>query len=588
MSDNSPISSYLRIFPTLSTDKILTQEGDKKVILSNQRVSRSVNFEFDQVFNQNMTNLDIYRFVHDQAINKLFDNTNCCILCLGQKNAGKSFTLFGRDQFLNVDALVGEGSKSFKSRNKGIVYKVFDSLEKSGTNLQDKEFQIICNFLEVHNENVRDLMVGFSLDNDSDTSMEEGGVMYEAVNTITKKDIDGLEVQETSNGQINIKNMTGISIISEEDLSSLIEYGMQRRVALHQYLSQNSRNSRNIKPEKLIQNSHTILNINFILRDRENYNFPSLNATVQFVEVACPEKISEELNDQERFQSSLCINSQLFTLQKVLYGIHKNLKQLPYKDSKLTKVIQNNCNINSEVITINHIIPTQNSFADCLKVLNQSKKFTNPEQEFSIVDEVGKTTINEQKNGDVVSSMLTNEEEQIVKKLREDIDHKTRRIEDTRKLFLQQLSDIGHIIGATEDIQELVNKPNAKFWTSFIQKKEVLGKIKAMEAQIKQQERSKIYNEKQIQAQHEEITSKKEVQASRKFELEDEIAYLKDQIQIVENRSEKLEKQILEKKSEDTSKLAMVNKRLLDEKSKKFQNFPQKYLHLKDVIHLTF
>ena len=67
---------------------------------------------------------------------------------------------------MNLDGLIGRPIKGETAggKNKGIVYKVFESLDKSGRNLSDKEFQIICNFMEVHKENVRDLVGGFALD----------------------------------------------------------------------------------------------------------------------------------------------------------------------------------------------------------------------------------------------------------------------------------------------------------------------------------------------------------------------------------------------------------------------------------------
>lgn len=73
-------------------------------------------------------------------------------------------------------------------------------------------------------------------------------------------------------------------------------------------------------------NSHIVFNLNFILRDKENYNFPSLNSTIQFVEVCNPEPVSTTLKDDSKFQDSLCLNSQIATLQKVIYGIYTTKK----------------------------------------------------------------------------------------------------------------------------------------------------------------------------------------------------------------------------------------------------------------------
>ena len=80
-----------------------------------------------------------------------------------------------------------------------------------------------------------------------------------------------------------------------------------------------------------------------------------------------------------------------------------------------------------------------------------------------------------------------------------------------------------------------------------------------------------------------DFLAKKEVCIGEKFEKEDEIAYLKDHIQIQNNRANKLNKDIASKKTEDAQKLTKINKKLIAEKSKFLKNFPQKFRHIKDV-----
>jgi hypothetical protein len=81
---------------------------------------------------------------------------------------------------------------------------VFDALVKSSQDLRDKEFQIIINFLEVHQEVVRDLLSGFV---NSKNEMNNGspfghdsGFSDPSISKIGRKELEGLEVHENSNG----------------------------------------------------------------------------------------------------------------------------------------------------------------------------------------------------------------------------------------------------------------------------------------------------------------------------------------------------------------------------------------------------
>lgn len=115
--------------------------------------------------------------------------------------------------------------------------------------------------------------------------------------------------------------------------------------------------------------------MNFIMRDKENYNFPSLNPTIQFVEINPHEKLTGNIADQKKLQEALAFNAQILALQRVLFGIHSNKKQLPYKDSKLTKVMQNCCNVNSEVMVLCHIISNPAEFISCLSYLSLCSRY---------------------------------------------------------------------------------------------------------------------------------------------------------------------------------------------------------------------
>lgn len=581
-NENSVVKVYCKIFPTLSSESTIKITPQKVIKLTDGDTKKSVDFQFDHIFDQNTNVREVYSFVHETSIVKLFDNINVCVISLGQKRAGKTHTLFG-DSSMNLGDLLSPRPPD-SGGSRGMAYKVYETLIRSGNDLQDKEYQVNCNFLEVHRESVRDLLSGFNPPKDLDDSMDES-LYQEGINRISKKDLEGLEVHETSNGQINIKNLSIITLTNMKLLELLIQYGFKRRESFHRAIMARDYGADKAALERdPVKNSHLVMNINFILKDKDNYNFPSLNSTVQLVELACAEKISKDLEDGSKFQGQLCLNAQISALQRILIGIHKNRKILPYKESKLTKVMQNYCNLNSEIVTISHIIPTQENFTECLNYLNLSSRFKYKEKELSISDEVSKMT--GQEKGEINNNILTTEEERMVKKLRDEIAELTARHEYMNKEYRGNLVDIGNMIGASEDLKELINKPNSRFWNTFKEKKLVLNKILNLEQSIIQKEKKKLGIEKYIETFKEEFNEKKERWIAEKFQLEDEIAYFKDQIQIDKNLNTKLKKDIVSKKAEDAIKLADANKRIITEKSTIFQSFPMRHLKADTVLFI--
>lgn len=328
-------------------------------------------------------------------------------------------------------------------------------------------------------------------------------------------------------------------------------------------------------------NSHVIMNMNFVLRDKENYNFPSLNATVQFVEIACHERLSGSLGDQKKFQDSLYFNSQISALQKVLLGIFENKKLLPYKDSKLTKVIQNCCNSNSEVVIVNHAISNPREFIPCLSYLNLVSRFRSERKDKGLVEEVQR--IAGEVKGEHVANSLTAGEEKVVKKLKEDIRELDTRYQYMKKEYKGNLVEIGNIIGIgeKEKMENLIYKTNDTFWTDFRQKKQVLARVSQKDQQLNEKDIIIIKTQRKIEELKREISEKLELHIVQTYQAQDELNYLRDQIKIQLNNKQEFDRENFGHKYDKVRQLAQHNQALLKDKNDIIAKFPKE--HLKHV-----
>lgn len=323
-----------------------------------------------------------------------------------------------------------------------------------------------------------------------------------------------------------------------------------------------------------------VINMNFILRDKENYNFPSLNTTIQFVEIACHDRLSSTLNDPKKFQDSLTFNAQLAALQKVMLGIHLNKKILPYKDSKLTRVMQNYCNVNSEVTVICHAISNPREFIACLSYLQLVGRFRSDKKEKDLVAEVQKVAGD--LKGEQVASNLTPAEEKEIRTKLDTIKELDSRYEFMKKEFKQNIAKIGNIIGAKESLDQLIYKKASSFWNEFREKGHTLQKIASKDLVLLEKDAAIIKTQKKIEDLKREIAEKLEAHTVNIYQIQDEINYYRDLSNILKNNKVDNEKETISQKYDKMRQLASINRSLLADKSSAMNKFPKDLLSYKE------
>ena len=322
--------------------------------------------------------------------------------------------------------------------------------------------------------------------------------------------------------------------------------------------------------------------MNFILRDKENYNFPSLNATIQFIEIACHDRLSSTLNDAKKFQDSLTFNAQLAALQKVMLGIHLNKKVLPYKDSKLTRAMQNYCNVNSEVTVICHAISNPREFIACLSYLQLVSRFRSDKKEKDLVAEVQKVAGD--LKGEQVASNLTPQEEKEIRHFNDIIKELDSRYEFMKKEFKQNIAKIGNIIGAKESLDQLIYKKASSFWHEFREKGATLQKIAAKDQILLDKDSAIIRTQKKIEDLRRELSEKLEAHTVNIYQIQDEINYYRDLSNILKNNKADNDKELMSQKYDKMRQLATNNRSLLADKSTAINRFPLDLLSYKEPV----
>ncbi|KAI5393204.1 kinesin-like protein KIN-4A [Lathyrus oleraceus] len=288
----------------------------------------------------------------------LFQGYNATVLAYGQTGSGKTYTM-------------GTGSKDYYQT--GIVPQVMSALFcKIETLKHQIEFQLHVSFIEILKEEVRDLLDPSSMSK-PDTANGHAG----------KAPIPGkapIQIREASNGVITLAGSTEVSVASLKEMSACLEQGSLSRATGS--TNMNNQSSR----------SHAIFTIT--LEQMRKLNNPSENglndtmneeylcAKLHLVDLAGSERAKRTGSDGLRFKEGVHINKGLLALGNVIsaLGDEKKRKEgahVPYRDSKLTRLLQDSLGGNSRTVMIACISPADINAEETLNTLKYANRARN-------------------------------------------------------------------------------------------------------------------------------------------------------------------------------------------------------------------
>ncbi|KDP41698.1 hypothetical protein JCGZ_16105 [Jatropha curcas] len=293
-------------------------------------------------------------------VDGLFQGYNATVLAYGQTGSGKTYTM-------------GTGFKD--GIQTGIVPQVMNVLfSKIETLKHQTEFQLHVSFIEILKEEVRDLLDPTCL-NKSDTANGHTG----------KLSVPGkppIQIRETSNGVITLAGSTEVSVSTLKEMAACLEQGSLSRATGS--TNMNNQSSR----------SHAIFTITLEQMRKLNPLFPgdsspneSMNeeylcAKLHLVDLAGSERAKRTGSDGLRFKEGVHINKGLLALGNVIsaLGDEKKRKEgvhVPYRDSKLTRLLQDSLGGNSKTVMIACISPADINAEETLNTLKYANRARN-------------------------------------------------------------------------------------------------------------------------------------------------------------------------------------------------------------------
>ncbi|XP_071755303.2 centromere-associated protein E [Centroberyx gerrardi] len=320
MAEESAVKVCVRVRPLIEREETAATENAEPVQLYWKAEKKSIqqiddgnptkSFGFDRVFSADETTHQLYQDIAKPLVVSAVEGYNGTIFAYGQTSSGKTFTMMGSDLIPGVIPLAMED--------------VFQTIK----NFPKKEFLLRVSYMEIYNETVTDLLV----------------------DSWKRKP---LEVRETINKNIYVADLTEELVTSPAQALAWIRKGEKNRH--YGKTKMNQRSSR----------SHTIFRMILESRIRsdpglgENADGAIIVSHLNLVDLAGSERASQTGAEGARFKEGCNINRSLFTLGQVIKKLSDESQRgfTNYRDSKLTRILQNSLGGNAKTVIICTITP---------------------------------------------------------------------------------------------------------------------------------------------------------------------------------------------------------------------------------------
>ncbi|KAL6211433.1 hypothetical protein ACLB2K_016659 [Fragaria x ananassa] len=313
-------------------NRCLKQENAQTITWIGQPETR---FTFDHVACETVDQDMLFRMAGLPMVENCLSGYNSCMFAYGQTGSGKTYTMLGE-----IDDL-----KDKPSTHRGMTPRIFEFLfariqvEEETRKDEKLKYSCKCSFLEIYNEQITDLL-------DSSSS-----------NLLLREDV--------TKG-VYVENLSEFEVHTVSDiLRLLIQGSSNRRVAATNMNRESSR-------------SHSVFTC--VIESRwekdstTNFRFARLN----LVDLAGSERQKTSGAEGERLKEAANINKSLSTLGHVIMVLvdvaHGKIKHIPYRDSRLTFLLQDSLGGNSKTMIISNVSPSIGCAAETLNTLKFAQR----------------------------------------------------------------------------------------------------------------------------------------------------------------------------------------------------------------------
>ncbi|XP_075783611.1 kinesin-like protein KIF21A isoform X7 [Pelodiscus sinensis] len=365
--DESSVRVAVRIRPQLAKEKIegchictSVTPGEPQVFLGKDKA-----FTFDYVFNIDSRQEEIYVHCVEKLIEGCFEGYNATVFAYGQTGAGKTYTMG-----TGFDVNITEEEQGIISRAVKHLFKCIEEKKQAAIkqDLPSPEFKVNAQFLELYNEEVLDL---FDTTRDIDAKNKKSNI----------------KIHEDSTGGIYTVGVTTRTVNGEAEMMQCLKLGALSRTTASTQMNVQSSRSHAIFTIHLCQtrvcsaiDTDTVTDNKIISESSQVQEFETLSAKFHFVDLAGSERLKRTGATGERAKEGISINCGLLALGNVISALgdkSKKATHVPYRDSKLTRLLQDSLGGNSQTVMIACVSPSDRDFMETLNTLKYANRARN-------------------------------------------------------------------------------------------------------------------------------------------------------------------------------------------------------------------
>ncbi|KAJ1297715.1 hypothetical protein BS78_01G398000 [Paspalum vaginatum] len=292
-------------------------------------------FSFDKVFGPDSQQRLIFDHAVAPIVNDVLEGYNCTVFAFGQTGTGKTYTMEGelKQKVSELPDTAGVIPRS--------VRHIFEILEK-----RKADYSIKVTFLELYNEEITDLLV-----------LEDQSRYPE------DRQKRPITLMEDGKGGAVIRGLEEIVVYSPSDIYGLLEHGSARRRTAGTALNKQS------------SRSHAVFSINIHVKETTVGNEELMRCgRLNLVDLAGSENIARSGAREGRAREAGEVNKSLLTLGRVITALVEHSVHVPYRDSKLTRLLRESLGGKAKTCIIATVSPSVHSLEETLVTLDYASR----------------------------------------------------------------------------------------------------------------------------------------------------------------------------------------------------------------------
>ncbi|PKY45981.1 kif21a protein, partial [Rhizophagus irregularis] len=312
-------------------------------------IGNDKSFTFDYVFPSDTEQEEVFQECASPLIDKMVEGYNVTILAYGQTGSGKTYSMGTAVDGSNIQGIIPRA-----------ITKLFADLHERKEQNPFYEFEVYVSFLELYNEDLIDLLNPQSRENN-------------------KKGKNDLMIREDANGQIYLSGVKEVQVSNPDELLGQLQKGSLYRTVASTDMNMVSSRSHAIFSVILKQTG-----IESLEENKENDDppaqkslTPKVTSKFHFVDLAGSERLKRTNSIGDRAKEGIAINGSLLALGNVICALgdeSRKVTHIPYRDSKLTRLLQDSLGGNSQTLMLACVSPSDSNFMETLNTLKYANR----------------------------------------------------------------------------------------------------------------------------------------------------------------------------------------------------------------------